>query len=234
MAPVMGYGLRAEAVLTLNGKDVLDEEGCTLLAGLRDLGMNGLTEKEGETEASIRRRLLRIESSAGGKLWNEGDLTPFGRVLLTEMELRRRILNDQLKNLWQKPTLTCDGLVLRDGRVLLVRRGREPFKGAFALPGGIMEYGESAEDCVKREVLEETGIRAEVVGLVGAFSDPHRDPRGHFVTLLYLMRSENGTPLAGDDAEETGFFDIGSLPPLGFDHDILLAEGLRYAKEHDL
>ena len=128
----------------------------------------------------------------GGQVHHEGNLTPLGLELLERMELNIRLLSEQMEHLWKKPTLTCDGFVIRGGKVLLVKRGRDPSKGSYALPGGIVEYGESTEDCVVREVLEETGLRDRVERLVGVFSELDRDPRGHFVTLLYCAGDTGG------------------------------------------
>ncbi|HIH76056.1 MAG TPA: NUDIX hydrolase [Methanomassiliicoccales archaeon] len=149
------------------------------------------------------------------------------------MELYVRLLEAQLENLWKNPSLTCDGLVLRKGKVLLVKRGREPFRGCHALPGGFVEYGESAEDCVVREIREETGLDTEVLQLVGVYSEMGRDPRGHFVTLLYLLREKGGALKPGDDADSAEFFALSDLPDLAFDHGKMIADGIR-AAEHPL
>jgi len=234
MAPAMSYGLRAEAVLTEDGRDVLDIEGLQLLRTIGSHGVRGAAEIMGVSESTVRRMMRKAEARAGGKLLQNGSLTERGRELIEEMELRMHLLDQQLEHLWRKPSLTCDGIVIREEGLLLVRRGGEPYRGWHALPGGFMECGERAEDCVVREVEEETGLRTEVVKLVEVFSDPGRDPRGHFVTLLYLLRETGGTLRAGDDADAVGFFDIGSLPPLAFDHPKLVRAGLNAATEHVL
>ena len=76
------------------------------------------------------------------------------------------------------PWLTADGVVEKDGAILLVKRGRPPFEGKHALPGGFVEAGETVEEAVMRELREETGLRTRVVRLLGVYSDPERDPRG--------------------------------------------------------
>ncbi|MCI4370683.1 MAG: NUDIX hydrolase, partial [Thermoplasmata archaeon] len=76
------------------------------------------------------------------------------------------------------PKLTVDAFWVSRGRLLLVLRAREPFRGTWALPGGFVEAAESVEDAVVRELREETGLRARTVGLVGVYSQPGRDPRG--------------------------------------------------------
>ena len=87
------------------------------------------------------------------------------------------------------PLLTTDCVICdQDGRVLLIRRKNEPFKGAYALPGGFVDIGETVEAACRREVLEEAGLTVGELQLVGVYSDPGRDPRGHTVSIAYLAR----------------------------------------------
>lgn len=127
------------------------------------------------------------------------------------------------------PALTADGIVLKGNEVLLVRRGNDPFKGQWALPGGFVEVGERVEDAARREVVEETGIRGDIVDLLGVYSDPARDPRGHTVTVAYVMKVGGIVPMDDlDDADEAKWFDLDKLPEsLAFDH----AKVLRHARE---
>lgn len=119
------------------------------------------------------------------------------------------------------PRLTVDSFVEdRRGRVLLVRRGRPPFRGMWALPGGFCEWRETTEECCARETLEETGITVVVGKLLGVYSDPDRDPRGHTVTVLYAARPVRGEAKGSDDAAEARWFtrkEIGRLA-FAFDH----------------
>lgn len=133
---------------------------------------------------------------------------------------------------YPRPMLTADCVVSDgDGRVLLVRRGNEPFKGCWALPGGFMEMDETIEQCVVRELREETGLHAtvEMLRLVGVFSVPGRDPRGRTVTAAYALSLPDAVSKAkaGDDAAALDWFPLSALPPLAFDH----AEILRVAFE---
>ncbi|MCI0497961.1 MAG: NUDIX hydrolase [Thermoplasmata archaeon] len=129
------------------------------------------------------------------------------------------------------PALTVDGVVLHAGRVLLVRRGNPPFKGEWALPGGFVEVGETVEEAVVREVLEESGVVSRIVRLVGVYSDPCRDPRGHTVSVAFLLEMVSGEPAGADDAAEAGWFPACDPPPLAFDHGRILADALDAAVE---
>ena len=111
-----------------------------------------------------------------------------------------------------------DGVLIEDGKILLVQRKNPPFKGLWALPGGFVENNETVEDAVVREFREETSLEAEVAGLVGVFSDPARDPRGHTVSVVYLLRRRGGRMKAGDDAGQCRRFPLDGLPGLAFDH----------------
>lgn len=136
---------------------------------------------------------------------------------------------------YPRPMLTADCVVVRSGsEVLLVRRGGEPFKGCWALPGGFMEMDETIEHCAVRELEEETGLRfaERDLRLIGVYSAPGRDPRGRTVTAAYRVelverRAENGSPVAGDDAAEVRWWPLAALPPLAFDHAEIIAAARR-------
>ncbi|AGK60259.1 ADP-ribose pyrophosphatase [Archaeoglobus sulfaticallidus PM70-1] len=113
--------------------------------------------------------------------------------------------------------LTVDAIVPYRGGIVLIRRKNEPFKGYYALPGGIVEYGESVESAVLRELKEETGLDGKIYKLVGVYSDPNRDPRGHFVSVCFIVKGK-GRLKAGSDAREVGVFSLDELPELAFDH----------------
>jgi ADP-ribose pyrophosphatase len=95
------------------------------------------------------------------------------------------------------------------------------------LPGGFVEYGETVEAALRREVLEETGLVVEVTSLVGIYSDPRRDPRGHVVSAAFAAVIVSGELASGSDAAEANFWEITHLPPLAFDHAQIVRDALR-------
>jgi 8-oxo-dGTP diphosphatase len=125
------------------------------------------------------------------------------------------------------PRITVDGLVFKDERILLIKRKKEPFKGKWALPGGFVEYGEKTEDAVIREVLEETGLKTKITRLSGVYSDPDRDPRGHTITVSYILKITGGELKPGDDSSDVKFFNVKELPDLSFDHSKIINEALK-------
>jgi len=137
-------------------------------------------------------------------------------------------MKDPYKNK-KLPRVTVDTFVRdRKGRLLLVRRGRPPFKGRWGLPGGFCEWKETTEDCGARETLEETGVRVKIGRLLGVYSKPDRDPRGHNVTVLYDGRLVGGKAQGGDDAAEARWFTPTELKklPYAFDHAKIIREQL--------
>lgn len=128
---------------------------------------------------------------------------------------------------YPRPMLTADCVVINPlNEVLLIRRGNDPFRGCWALPGGFMEMDETIEHCAVRELQEETGLQVSEADLamVGVFSRPGRDPRGRTVTVAYRIRLEMSCEACGgDDAAEARWFLLAALPPLAFDHAEVIA-----------
>jgi 8-oxo-dGTP diphosphatase len=128
---------------------------------------------------------------------------------------------------WVGPALAVDAVWVRRGRVLLVRRGRPPFRGSWALPGGFVELRETVEEAVRRELHEETGLRGEIDGLVGVYSGTHRDPRKPSTSVVFLMGGRGGEPRGGDDAAEAHWVPVREVGAMAFDHAEILADALR-------
>lgn len=125
------------------------------------------------------------------------------------------------------PTLTVDAIIkINDDKIVLVKRKNPPYKGWWALPGGIVEYGETVEEAVKREVKEETGLEVEIERLVNVYSDPNRDPRGHFISICFLCHKVGGVLKAATDAAEVSIFPLKEVKNLrlAFDHKKMLED----------
>lgn len=127
----------------------------------------------------------------------------------------------------KQPALAADCVVFDPaGRLLLIRRKNPPFQGQYALPGGFVDYGERMEDAALRELREETGIEGTLIRLVGVYSRPDRDPRGHCVSAAYLIDAGGQQPVAGDDAACAEFVENYRAVRLAFDHDEIVADVL--------
>lgn len=128
---------------------------------------------------------------------------------------------------WDVPRVAVDAVLFHERKLVLVRRGKEPFRDWYALPGGFVEFGERLEDAVEREVFEETGLAAEVERLVGVYGEPGRDPRGHTISVAYVLHSNGGTLKAATDAAAVKLVPPTRVPKLAFDHDRIVADFLR-------
>ena len=152
-------------------------------------------------------------------------LTPLGSEMLDTFRRVEDALQEEVRRgAFPHPRLTVDAIAIRDGKVLLVRRKPPPFQGSWALPGGFVDRGELLEAAVLRELEEETGAVGEILGIVGAYSRPDRDPRGHTISVVYAISVEDGEVVGGDDASEAAWHDLLSTPELAFDHDEVLAD----------
>jgi len=115
------------------------------------------------------------------------------------------------------PMVGVGGVVIQDGRALLIRRGSEPLKGEWSIPGGMLEVGETLVEGVERELLEETGLTVRVVELIEVFerishaetsgpaAEPNARPQYHFVIVDYLCEVVSGAPIAGSDVTDLAF-----------------------------
>src|SRR5512140_1799105 len=132
---------------------------------------------------------------------------------------------------WKQPKVTVDVLVEdREGRVLLINRKNPPH--GWAIPGGFVDYGETLEAAAGREIREETGLDVTLTAQFHTYSDPHRDPRHHTVTTVFLGRAD-GEPHGLDDALEARFFPLDHPPaPLAFDHASVLNDLREFRRGH--
>lgn len=116
--------------------------------------------------------------------------------------------------------LVSDVVVEHQGKVLLIKRGHAPFKGHWALPGGFVDDGETAEQAAVREVKEETGLDVTLNRIITVGSDPNRDPRGHHVSVVFLATPKSFELQTSEETPEVNWFDWDSALALdlGFDH----------------
>lgn len=131
--------------------------------------------------------------------------------------------------------MTVDVVVELEGGMPLIRRGNPPFKGKWAIPGGIVEDDETVEMAAAREIHEEIGLRIKAPKLMGVYSDPRRDPRGRSITIVYVAAAEKGSLRAGSDASDVRIFDLGDLPKeMAFGHGRILGDylSLRDRRDH--
>ena len=139
--------------------------------------------------------------------------------------VRQKLFLQKVQSM-RTPLLAVDSVIFFEGGVVLIKRKNPPFQGCYALPGGFVEIGESTEEAVVREAREETSLLIDLVGLVGVYSDPHRDPRGHVVSVCYFSKG-SGNLVSGSDAKSAGVFPLDDLPILAFDHDKMIGDALR-------
>jgi 8-oxo-dGTP diphosphatase len=137
---------------------------------------------------------------------------------------------------YPRPALTVDCVVFGmdegDLKVLLIKRGVEPFVGKWALPGGFVRMEESLDDAARRELEEESGVRPSHLEQLYTFGEPGRDPRGRVVTVAYfaLVKLSAHQVHAATDAREVAWFSVWDTPKLAFDHGEVLGTALQRLK----
>ncbi len=122
------------------------------------------------------------------------------------------------------PRIAVDIIIKRrNNKFVLIKRANNPFKDFWALPGGFVEYGETVEQAAIREAKEETGLDVEPLGILGVYSEPSRDPRGHVVSIVFLALEKGGNLKASSDAKQVEEFE--KIPrKLAFDHKKILED----------
>ena len=128
------------------------------------------------------------------------------------------------------PLLAADSIIeltdFPERPIVLIERANPPF--GWAIPGGFVDVGEIVDLAAVREAKEEVCLDIRLIALLGIYSDPSRDSRGHTVTAVYVAEA-SGMPIAADDAKNCHFFNLDALPePLAFDHAEVLADYKRF------
>jgi len=119
----------------------------------------------------------------------------------------------------KSPVLTVDGFILKEDKVLLVKRAIPPFMRSWVLPGGHVNYGETVEEAIKREMKEEVGVEVKIKKLIGVYSNPERDPRYHSAAVVFLLEKPDKEVRLNYEGLEYKYFSFENLPvKIGFDH----------------
>ena len=143
---------------------------------------------------------------------------------------------------YPRAALTVDCVVIGEAgagetpHVLLIRRGRPPFEGAWALPGGFLEMDETLEQGALRELREETGLTLDRAEQLGAFDAVARDPRERVISVAHVAFTRvDAQPIAAaDDAREVRWFSLDALPELAFDHAEIIGAARTRLREGDV
>jgi 8-oxo-dGTP diphosphatase len=128
---------------------------------------------------------------------------------------------------YPRPALTVDAILFKKGtnELLLIQRGRDPYAGKWALPGGFLEMDELLVDGCRREVEEETGLKVHELTQFKTYDAVYRDPRGRTISVVFYGIVENNFSVkGGDDASLAGWFPVDRLPELAFDHELIISE----------
>ncbi|MEM5812202.1 MAG: NUDIX domain-containing protein [Candidatus Aenigmatarchaeota archaeon] len=132
-----------------------------------------------------------------------------------------------------KPIIAVDAIVIKDGKILLIRRKKHPFSGFWALPGGLVESGETLKEAIKREVHEETGLKAFPEKITGIYDSPKRDPRGHIISVAFLCKAYGKISPQPEEVIDAGFFTLSEIKKIdiAFDHRKIITEALKNIKK---
>jgi len=135
--------------------------------------------------------------------------------------------------MYKNPIPTVDIIIEKDGKIVLIRRKNEPFKGKLAIPGGFVNEGELIEDRAIIEAKEETSLDVELKEILGVYSIPDRDPRGYLMSTVFIAKPKTGTVKGGDDAASAAWFKIDDkiLDELSFDHKKIITDYLKWKKK---
>jgi len=142
------------------------------------------------------------------------------------MKNNKKNYNEQ-KQHESRPT-TIDVVVVKENKILLVKRKNQPYKDKWALPGGFVKINEDTLSAAKREVKEETGVSIEILGIIGVYSDPKRDER-HTISIAYLgfpLNPNSKLKPQKNETKEVKWFEIDKLPELAFDHKQIVEDAI--------
>jgi len=140
-----------------------------------------------------------------------------------------------MKKKYKNPIPMVDIIIERDDKIVLIKRGTEPFKGMLAIPGGYMELGETIENAAAREAKEETSLIVELIDILGVYSDPKRDPRKHSIATVFIGRPNKGNLKADSDAKEAFWMNVDEIESheFAFDHKKILTDYLKWKEKKE-
>ena len=135
--------------------------------------------------------------------------------------------------MYKNPVPTVDIIIEKNDKIVLIRRKNEPFKGKLAMPGGFVNEGELIEDRAIKEAEEETSLNVKLKEILGVYSIPNRDPRGHLMTTVFVAKPISGKVKGGDDASYAAWFKIDKkiLNELSFDHKKIITDYLKWKRK---
>lgn len=135
--------------------------------------------------------------------------------------------------MYKNPTPTVDIIIEKNDRIVLITRKNEPFKGKLAIPGGFVNEGELIEERAIVEAKEETSLDVELKEILGVYSIPDRDPRGHLMTTVFIAEPKAGIVKGGDDAAFAAWYKIDDriLNELSFDHKKIVTDYLKWKRK---
>lgn len=141
---------------------------------------------------------------------------------------------DEFMKMWKKkPMAVTDCIVVKNSKILLVKRATPPFHDVWSLVGGMMEVGETIEETAIRELREETGIEAKIIALVGVYSGGKRDPRGTTMSAAFLMKPVKFGKRHDKEISEMRFFSKDEIPKkLAFDHEQMISDALKIMSQN--
>lgn len=131
---------------------------------------------------------------------------------------------------YRNPIPTVDAIIQKSSFLLLIKRQNDPYKDTFALPGGFVGEGETVEEALVREVFEETSLEIHPIEILGVYSTPTRDPRGHMMTVVFITITYGGELSAGDDAKELHWIPLDNINniDLAFDHKLIIKDYINW------
>jgi ADP-ribose pyrophosphatase YjhB (NUDIX family) len=131
---------------------------------------------------------------------------------------------------YRNPIPTVDAIIQKSSFLLVIKRQNGPYKDTFALPGGFVDEGETVEEALIREVFEETSLEIHPIEILGVYSNPKRDPRGHMITVVFITIMHGGEPNAGDDAKELHWIPLDNINNIdfAFDHKLIIKDYINW------